>query len=247
MPAKLHQLLPLFIQRKATGQKTIESFSGLLNGANFTGMTRRYTPFDDEGQVLPPEDKPIIRSVDEMLSQLRPVWSEMVDAATTMDCTNQQASANIVVDDQTLAENVPGTTLIFLEKKSNELINAIKKLPTLDPSFKWTKDHNDKVYKAEPVETLKTQKVASPVVLYEATDKHPAQVEMQNKDVTVGKWITTAMSKAISQVEKDTMLRKATKLRDAIIFAREKANQQEVQDKTIGNSLFSFVFGDQEG
>lgn len=247
MPAKLHQVLPLFLQRKAAGQKTVEAFSSLLGGNNFVGMTRRYTPIDDEGQTFPPEDKRIIRSVDEMLEQLRPAWSDMVDSAASMDCTNQKASANIVIDEQVVAENVPGTTLIFLEKKTNELINAIKKLPTLDPNFQWTKDENDKVYKADPVETLKTQKVPNPIVLYEATEKHPAQVEMQHKDVTVGKWTTTAMSKAISQVEKDTMLRKAVQLRDAIIFAREQANQQEVEDKTIGNSLFSFVFGGQEG
>ena len=49
-----------------------------------------------------------------------------------------------------------------------------------------------------PEVTTKQEKIISPVVLYEATDKHPAQIKEISKDIVVGSFTKTVSSGAIT-------------------------------------------------
>ena len=49
-------------------------------------------------------------------------------------------------------------------------------------------------WKTEPVQTYRTKRVPRNHVKAEATEKHPAQVEVYYEDVTIGYWTTVKFS-----------------------------------------------------
>ena len=88
-------------------------------------------------------------------------------------------------------------TLLFLEKQLVDMHTFIKKLPVLDPSETWISDAAQDCYATEAVETIRTKKVPRNHVKAEATEKHPAQVEVYYEDLTVGFWRTVKYSGAL--------------------------------------------------
>jgi hypothetical protein len=107
----------------------------------------------------------------------------------------------------------------------------------------WNWDENADCYATEPTLTNRTKKVPRSHILYEATDKHPAQVEMYHEDVTAGQWKTIKFSGALAAQEKNEMIQRVRRLQEAVKFAREEANSMEVQQVKIGSKVFDFVFG----
>jgi hypothetical protein len=142
-------------------------------------------------------------------------------------------------------ENVPVTYLLFLEKQLIDLHAFASTLPVLDTSETWQWDANVDCYSTEPTFSNRTKKVPRSHVLYEATEQHPAQVEMYHEDIAVGQWKTMKFSGAISAQEKNQVIVRIRQLQDAVKFAREEANGRNVEDVKIGNKVFDFVFGAQ--
>jgi hypothetical protein len=79
-------------------------------------------------------------------------------------------------------------------------------------------------------------------VLYEATDKHPAQIEKWEEQVAVGKYVTNVQCGMLSPADKSTLLGRCDRLIQAVKKARMKANMVDVVDQSIGKEIFSFVF-----
>jgi hypothetical protein len=92
------------------------------------------------------------------------------------------------------------------------------------------------------VQTLRTKKTPRNHVKAEATDKHPAQVEVYYEDVTVGYWRTVKFSGALPAQRVNEMLARVERLQDAVKFAREEANNMEVTDQKVGERLLQFIF-----
>ena len=69
----------------------------------------------------------------------------------------------------------------------------------------------------------------------EATEKHPAQVEVYYEDVVVGHWRTVKFSGALPASRVKELLERVDKLQQAVKFAREEANDSEVTDQQIGD------------
>ena len=63
--------------------------------------------------------------------------------------------------------------------------------------------------------------------------------------MAVGTWTTTQFSGAIQADEKAAALVRVKKLKDAIKFARESANLQDVEVKKSGEAMFGFILGKQ--
>ena len=149
----------------------------------------------------------------------------------------------MVVDGKVLLSQVPATYLLFLEKQLVDMHTFIKKLPVLDPSEAWAHDASADCWATEPVQTTKTKKVPRNHVKSEATEKHPAQVEVYHEDVVVGNWRTIKFSSALPAKRVNELLARVEKLQEAVKFAREEANSLEVTEQKVGAKIFDYLFG----
>lgn len=236
-----------------TGVKTrvendlTEAHKALQRAELFSGHARRYAPKDDdpskpEGEKLPDEDKKVQFKADEVIKTTGDKLTELFDVNAVREWGNTEAKADIEVDGKVLLKDVPVTYLLFLEKKLVDLQTFVRKLPVLDAGENWEKDEAQDLWKGRPAGTARTKKVTRPLVLYEATKEHPAQVKETVEDVFVGTWTTTKYSSALPAARVNELLRRVVELQKAVKFAREKANQLEVKEQKVGSAIFGYLF-----
>jgi len=241
---KLNQIVAVVNGKKTRSQKEMtEVYKKLQKPTLFEGISRTYQPLDEDGETQPPETKNVQYRTKEAIEDIRHLFVDLMDVTATQDWANCQAKADVVVDGQTLLAEVPVTHLLLLEKQATDLHTFVAQLPTLDPAESWHWDENSDCYSAQPSLSNRTKKIPRSHVLYEATDKHPAQAEMYHEDVKVGEWKTVKFSGAISAQDRNEILGRIRKFQEAIKFAREEANQMEVENQKTGNKVFDFVFG----
>lgn len=211
-------------------------------GELFAGLARSYTPKDDDGDALPPENQIIAAKADDLVAGFAEAQIVFSNVIATKDWGNCNAVADIVVDGQTIVENVPVTYLLFLEKKLTEVKAFISKLPVLPATENWTWDDQLLCWRSEPAGTTKTRKIPDVQVLYEATDKHPAQVQPFTRDEVVGTWTTVKFSSAYPASKIAELSARATKMLEAVKFAREQANMTETPQVKIAEDIFGYIF-----
>ena len=207
----------------------------------FNGMSRNYEKKDEDGEDLPGETKLVQQRAMDNLHAWGNLWSEMVDVVATKDFGNTVAVADIEVDGEVLAKDVPVTHMIWLEKQLDDFGTFVKNLPTLDPSKTWKLDEAQDLYVTEAVRTSRQKKVPRVLVKAEPTDKHPAQTEVVHEDVLVGYWSNVFTSGALPEAEKRKLLSKVDNLRKATKQAREEANSIRVDQKEIGAALVTYL------
>jgi hypothetical protein len=139
----------------------------------------------------------------------------------------------VVVDGKTLLAQVPVTYLLFLEKELVDMHTFVRKLPVLDASDSWTFDPSADTYATEPMQTVRTKKIPRNHVKAEATEHHPAQVEVYYEDVAVGYWRTVKFSGALPARRVNELLERVERLQQAVKFAREEANNLEVEEQKV--------------
>lgn len=241
---KLNQILAIEKGIKTeTFQKLTEAHHQLQRNATLTGLSKTYQPRDEEGEILPPEFTKVQVNAEAIIKETRATLGKLFDVTATKDWANCTAKADIVVDGQTIAAGVPATYLLFLEKQLTDLHTFIRKLPVLDSSETWTQDAADGIWKTAPVETIRTKKVPRNHVKAEATEKHPAQVEVYMEDVPVGRWRTVKMSGALPSNRVQELTERIEKLQQAVKFAREEANAMQAENVEIGEKFFRYLFG----
>lgn len=179
----------------------------------------------------------------DMLRHTHDILTRLFDITATKDWTNCTARADVIVDGKTLLSQVPVAYLLFLEKQLVDIHTFVKKLPTLDPSESWTFDPSSDTYATEAVQTAKTKKIPRNHVKAEATDKHPAQVEVYYEDVVVGYWRTQKFSGALPAQRLNDLLSRVETLQQAVKYAREEANNVAADDQKVGERVFSYLFG----
>lgn len=245
--AKLHQIIAVTNGLKSRTKAAITELHHKLKKDDLlAGLSRKYRPKDDDGDVLPDESKRVQVTVAESLREAERHWTNLLNCVGAVDNANCSARADIVVDDVIVAEEVPVTHLLFLEKQLLDVHTFFSKLPTLDPAGEWERSDTPGCWVTKPVETVKTKKVPRNHVLAEATDKHPAQVQVFNEDVTAGYWTTRAFSGAIQEKSRQELLDRVTKLQDAVKMARERANDHEVVDVNYGDAVCNYLFSLQQ-
>ncbi|HEY7125777.1 MAG TPA: hypothetical protein VH540_17610 [Ktedonobacterales bacterium] len=244
MATKLNQIIAVEKGVKSRSyQDLTEAHHALQKQTLLSGISRTYRPRDEEGEQLPPESTKVQTKAQDIIRQTVDVLTKLFDVTATKDWANCKAKANVVVDGQTLLTDVPATYLLFLEKQLTDLHTFVKKLPVLDASETWTFDASADCWATEPVQTLRTKKVPRNHVKAEATEKHPAQVEVYYEDVTVGFWRTIKYSGALPAQRVNELLSRVEKLQQAVKFAREEANSLEVEDIKVGETVFKYLFG----
>lgn len=241
-PTRLNQILAVEKGVKATAQRVLtDAYQLLQKSATLTGILRTYRARDDEGERLPEERTEVKVRVGDELEKVRAAQVRLFDLQLTKDLANTHAKADVVVDGQTLLNDVPVTTLLTLEKQLVDLRTFVAKLPTLDIGERCY-DDDAKAYVTAARETTRTKKVMRNHVLAEATDKHPAQVQTYQEDVIVGYWTTLSYSGAVPGAQRAAMLDRVDRLIAAVRTAREAANDTAVTDASCGEALMGYLF-----
>lgn len=208
-----------------------------------SGTSRTYRPKDEEGEVLPPESNKVQVKAEEVLSTTTGILTRLFDVTASKDWANCLAKASVMIDGRTIMADVPISYLLFLEKQLTDLHTFIKKLPTLDAGETWVFDASADCFATEPVQTLRTKKIPRNHVKAEATEKHPAQVEVYYEDITVGFWRTIKFSGAMPAKRVNELLERVEKLQAAVKFAREEANALEIVEQKVGQRFFEYLLG----
>jgi len=240
--AKLHQAIAIEKGVKTrVGRFVTEAYKNLQKAPLFDGMTKTYEKRDEDGDDFPAERQLVKFRVDETLQEVAENMTELLDIVATKDYANGSATADVVIDGRVVLSAVPVTHLLFLEKQLVDFNTVIDNLPVLDPAYDWKKDAATGLHKSEPVTTTKTKKVARPIVLYEATEQHPAQTQLIQEDQSIGNWVTVKHSGALTADRKKVLQQKARTLLKAVKFAREDANDTEAPNKSVGDAIFDYL------
>jgi len=242
----LHELLAIEGDLEGTYKKILQETNVTFTKKqdHFIGQHRKLEMFVDDGITYPEDHKALDTTVQAKLDYMQKTAIRYFDAILQKESTNQEAKADLVIDGITIATALPATFLLGMENRLKNLRSTYASIPTLQPGVDWIKDNSigDHIYKtAKAIEKLKTETIVEPVVLYEATKEHPAQIKEVSKTTNVGKYIQTTWSGMITPAEKANLLNKIDKLIRAFKQARQRANTTEVIKKSIGKELFDFI------
>lgn len=239
---KLNAAIALLKGAKGEGESALtKAYKQIQSTSRLAGVLKTYKPRDEEGEKLPSEGTLLQLRVPEIMAEAVDPMTRLFDLVATVDAGNQSAVADVVVDGVTVLSAVPVSTLLYLEKKLVDFATFVAKLPVLDPSEEWEDGDDGVSYKTKPSVKTRTKKVPRNHIKAEATDKHPAQVELYYEDVVVGDWTTINFSGAVTQQRQRELASKVAKLQAALKVAREEANSTVVTDQHIGSAIFTFL------
>ncbi len=247
---KLHALLAIEGQLKGQAAKTRTDLKATLEKKRHLFEQKRVTfqPHEEGAAAVTETQSDIQSTIPQELAWIAGIWGKALDVSYQVAELNTQARADVVLDDgRILLKNVPATALLELEKRAGEIQDLIVAIPTLDPAKAFQPDeHAGKhVFVAREVKKQRTKKMQRPIVLYEATKEHPAQVQLLSEDVPIG-WVTEQeWSGLISTTRKGELLERAEELRRAIRTARTRANDRALEPTetpTCGAAIFAHVF-----
>jgi len=241
---KLHELLAVEPDLKGAAEKIIAETINTLSKkeGHFKAQTRRYSPLEDGGEAFPDENQEMVTTVPKKLEWTQKVVAKYLDALAQKEISNTRASAVLEIDGQPLINDpLPATLLLALEGKLKQLRDMYNAIPTLDPGEQWAWDDKTRTYEGSPSKSYRTKKVMKNHVKAQATDKHPAQVEVYTEDVQVGYWTTKKWSGALTPSEKADLLERMDNLIQAVKRARQRANDCEAVRANIADTLFKYI------
>lgn len=247
--AKLHEVLAVEQGLQATAakinQESITTFG--KRDEHFVATARETTHFADEDEKLnTTEQKDMVTTVAQRLLYGMQPNIRALNAYLQRESANQLAKGDVVVDQVTIAKDVPTTVLLGLETKLADLRKVYEAIPTLQPGPTWVPDPDKGVgvYRsAHPAVTFRSKKTVKPVQLSPATEHHPAQVQAISEDIPVAKVTTHSWSGMMSSHDKAGLLERLDKLLRAVKRARMRANNTEVPKVAIGQDFFNFIHG----
>ncbi len=247
---KLHELLAVHGSLSGQASKVRSELATTFDKKRhlFEERKKSFTPNEEVGGAIAIEEQQDIQStVAGEIEWVSKHLAKAVDVAYQVDLANTNAKADVLTEDGTiLAKDIPATTLLQLEKRVAEWKELIAAIPTLDPakSFKPDESRGKGYWKARDVTKMRTKKDKKALVLYPATDKHPAQCQVLDVDTVVGTILEQEWSALITPATKADLLDRVEILYRAVTKARSKANETsiEIADKKIGAGLLEFVF-----
>ena len=241
---QLHSLL-------AVEQDLVQQSNNVLSEASsffvkksdhFDGLKKVYVSKEEGDDEVPPEGKEVVSTVKEQLDYVAESFVKAIDATISKEQTNSSgnAKADLKIGENTFS--LSATALLSLEKNLTKYRDLCKTIPTLDETKAWVKDTSTdrEIKKTEKQLIYRTKKKRVPLVLYEATDRHPAQVQIQEIDAQVGQYEQTYYSGRIFSLDKSNLLAKIDSLLLDVKKAREEANQVEAIQVKIGRAIIEY-------
>jgi hypothetical protein len=241
---KLCEIIAVAGGKKGETEKALgDSYHKLQKAELFDGMKRTYRPREENGETLPEEQKHPQMRLGEVIADNLARLRELFDLTLTLDAGNCVAKADVVIDDKPLLTGLPVPTTLFLEKQLQNVIDFVSKIPTPDPAEQWRYDGDQDMLTAGPRYTVRTKKIQKPIVLFPATPEHPAQTQLVTEDVAAGDWSQVLFTTRMPAAERNAILERAKRLKDAVEAARSRANVQEVDKKEMGETVLNYIFG----
>jgi len=249
---KLHEILAVDRDLENVAKKVVEEaiVTFTKKTEHFQGSHKRLEMFDEtrkqeeEGQE---EFKSLTTTVKDKLLYVSDHFIRHLDCLAQKETTNQTAFADVEINGDKVLADVPATLLLGLETKLTMLRKLYEDILTLEPHVEWEEDlkQGEGVWKAKhDIIRHKTEKVVKPVVLYQATKEHPAQVKESSADVPVGNYIEIRWSGKISAAKKSQLLNRIDTLIAEVKKARQRANSVDVVEKNVGKQIFDYIHKD---
>lgn len=243
---KLHELLAIEADKKKAAERlTNESIKTFKKDNLFTGTLKRTEMFDDEAEPFPDEHLKLETTVEENLDYSLKALIKYWNAVAQKDATNANAKADVIVRGKTILKDVPGVTLLGMEKKLHELKNLFNAIPTLKPGITWepdTDNEKDGIYKAKyDSQTFKTKTELEFPEVSPATERHPAQIKEVSVTRNIGKYTTSSWSGMVTPHKKAKWITNLEDLLSGVKKARQRSNDQETVDIEIGQALIDFI------
>jgi len=247
---KLHEVLAVEKTRSQAANKLLEETGNKFKKEQyFSGhiKTLRMLADSPENQAIEEaarEEKALPTTVPETLEYLMDFWVKAEDVTFAKNKTNQYANADLFFRGSVLVPNVPVDELLGLETRLEQLRRVLDNMPTLDASKEWEPTNSGRKgeYVAVSDEfTSKTEKTMTPVVLYEATDKHPAQIERVTIDKVVGTFKRRFISGAATSKQKADAIAVLDELLVEAKQARQRANTVEISTDRIGKTISDLI------
>lgn len=240
----LHQLLAFEGDEVNKGRKVLSDVKNtfISKPNHFDGHSRTYHPDSDDTDRVDDEFTQIVTTVQEQLNMINEKVAKTFDTVLTKETTNSSntAKAELIVEGESFGE-LSATSLLYLEKAISELRKVYETIPVLPPGKVWQYNSDTGVYETEQAVTFRNVKEIVPVVLYEATKEHPAQVKESSRNIKVGEYHEIKRSGRIFQKKKQELLDRLDILIKEIKCAREKANSIPVVEMNIGKKIFNFI------
>lgn len=247
--ARLHEILAVEPDAEGVAKKVIaEAEITFGKRAEHFMSSEKVLQMDDASSTEDglTERKAMVTTVHDKLAYVAEQVSRYLNVVAEKEATNQYARAELVVDGISFG-SFPATFLLGLEVKLKNLRLLYEAIPTLQPGIEWERDPSEGefVYRTKhPEVKIRTAKTFMSKVLYQATDKHPAQIEKWEEQKPVGKYVVTTKSSMLSVAEKSAILGRLDRLIQAVKKARQQANMQEVvPQEGVGESLFKYING----
>ena len=247
---KLHELLAAqktIAESAATVVKDAETKFGkpeFFQGRIKTLKMIEDTPANAVAESSAREETPVRTTVFDTLNYALGLWAKNEDLQANKNATNCVAFADIEFRGAVLIPKVAAVTIIALEERLRYVKNLFLAVPTLDASEEWEKDEDSGscIYRAKnPRKATKTETNLVPVILYPATDKHPAQVKESSKVLVVGEFTTLLRSGAVTAQQKADGINLVNELLVEVRKAKTRANDTEVVRAEIGQKLLDLL------
>lgn len=250
---KMHELLATFEDQKGQATKTRTDLMATFTNKSHLFRKKTVTFRSNQENVAPVTEaqSDIQTTLHKELDWVGNFLAKAMDVGYQIDIGNTQAKADIVVEDAhgkpvLEVKGVPATSLLQLEKNLVQVRELALTIPTLDPAQGFSADTSSGkgIWKAREVVKDRTKKDKKVLTLAQATEKHPAQVQVYDVDVTVGTTLEQEWSSATTPALKAEVLNRCDVLIQAVKKARSRANSidLDVAANKIGKQLLDHVF-----
>lgn len=248
---KLHELLAVEKTKTTAATKMLQDAQhkfgkfDYFQGHNKTLKMIEDSPQNQAIEQAAAEVRQLPTTVYETLEYALKYWAEAEDVIFQKNKSNQVAVADLFFRSSLIAKNVPVDELLGLETRLETLRKVMEAIPTLNAAVRWERDAQSGRKGAwiisEPEITTKTEKVTTPVILYEATDKHPAQVREVSVDKTIGTFKLIKTCGAATSAQKAEVLAVLDDLISETKQARMRANSVEANTDHIGAEIAALI------
>lgn len=251
MASKLHEILAVEKTRTDAAKALMADTSHKFGKFEyFQGHIKSLTMIEDSPQnkaveQAAAENRQLPTTVQETLEYALKYWADAEDVTFQKNKTNQRAVATLNFRGEVLLEDVPVDELLGLESRLQTLRGTMIGMPTLNAGVEWRPDTNSgrkgAWIAAVPEKTTKTEKTTTAVVLYPATDKHPAQVKEVPADKTVGTFTLIKTCGAATSAQKAAVISVIDDLMSEVKQARMRANSVEASTDKIGAKITALI------
>ncbi len=240
----LHQVLKQEALARAEFEREAARLERALKASEtFSGLLHTYEPLEEGGLTEHPKQKIVQQTTSGLFTEVKEALGIILNIEATKETGNLHAHADLLIEGNVVATQVPATLLLYLVKRFTMLHEFVALAPELDPTRAWVYNEELGHFVSEPTFRDKTEKTMKAEVIVPPTDHFPAQVKEYSKDRKIGQWTERTYSGAMRRKDKLELLSRIKTVMTACQMALEQANRVPVQRQRLAEPLLKFIFG----